>query len=57
MSMGDYDETEHERRERKTGDIEADFSEGRAGYEGKLVFESGGSAEELLAKFNEIKSR
>ena len=56
MAMGDYDEDEHERRERKTGFIETEGAEGRSDYRGKLVYDSGDSAEELLARFNEIKS-
>lgn len=57
MAMGDYDEDEHERRERKTSAIETDTAEGRTDYHGKLEYDSGESAEELLARFNEIKSR
>ena len=57
MSMGDYDEVEHERRERKTSSIDADFSDDRTVYEGKIEFDSGDSAEELLAQFDENKSR
>ena len=56
MAMGDYDEDEHERRERKTSFIETDDAELRSDYHGKLVYDSGDSAEELLARFNEIKS-
>lgn len=57
MPMGDYDEDEHERRERKTSSIDVDFTDDRVIYEGKIVFDSGESTEELLARFNEIKSR
>jgi len=57
MAMGDYDEDEHERRERKTSSIRTDTAEGRTDYHGKLEYDSGESAEELLARFNEIKSR
>ena len=57
MAMGDYDEDEHERRERKTSAIDADFSDDRTVFEGKLEYDSGESAEELLDRFNEIKSR
>ena len=57
MAMGDYDEDEHERRERKNGTIDVDFTDDRTAFEGKIVYDSGESAEELLAQFNEIKSR
>ena len=57
MAMGDYDEDEHERRERKTSFIDTDSAEGRTDYHGKLEFDSGDSAEALLDRFNEIKSR
>jgi hypothetical protein len=55
--MGDYDEDEHERRERKTSFIETESAEGRTDYRGKLEYDSGASTEELLDRFNEIKSR
>jgi len=55
--MGDYDEDEHERRERKASLIETDTAEDRSDYHGKLEYDSGESTEELLARFNEIKSR
>ena len=57
MAMGDYDEDEHERRERKASLIETDSAEDRSDYHGKLEYDSGESTEELLARFNEIKSR
>jgi len=56
MAMGDYDEDEHERRERLTGTIDADFEDDRVVYEGRLTFDSGESAEELLAQFDRMKS-
>ena len=56
MAMGDYDEDEHERRERKTSFIETEPAEARSDYRGKIEYDSGDSAEELLARFNEIKS-
>ncbi|MFB6353251.1 MAG: DUF5786 family protein [Halobacteriales archaeon] len=56
MAMGDYDEDEHERRERLAGDIDADFDDDRVVYEGQLTYDSGESAEDLLAQFDQIKS-
>ncbi len=57
MAMGDYDEDEHERRERKTNHIDTDFDDDRETYRGKIEFDSGESTEELLDQFNDIKSR
>lgn len=57
MAMGDYDEDEHERRERKASSIDADSADYRSEYQGELEYDSGESAEELLAQFEEIKSR
>jgi hypothetical protein len=53
--MGAYDEAEHERRERKTSTVDAQFDDQRSEYRGKLEFDSGESAEELLDQFHEIK--
>jgi hypothetical protein len=53
--MGAYDEAEHERRERKTSNVDAQFDDQRSEYRGKLEFDSGESAEELLDQFHEIK--
>lgn len=57
MAMGDYDEDEHERRERKASSIDADSADYRSEYKGELEYDSGESAEELLAQFEKIKSR
>jgi len=56
MSMGAYDEEEHERRERKVSAVDADFDDERTIFEGSVEFETGDSAEDLLARFKEIKS-
>jgi hypothetical protein len=55
MSMGAYDEAEHERRELKSGTIDADFSEARHEFRGTVTFEDGGTPEELMAVFEQIK--
>lgn len=57
MSMGAYDEGEHERRAEKTAQIDADFDEQRTEFRGKMKFDSGDSAEALLAQFREIKGK
>lgn len=56
MSMGAYDEDEHERRERKAGSVDASFDDERTEYSGDVEFDAGESAEDLLDQFREIKS-
>lgn len=56
MSMGAYDEDEHERREKKNTTVETDFDDDRSEYRGKLEFDSGDSTEALLDQFQRIKS-
>jgi len=57
MSMGAYDEDEHERREQKTSSVDASFDDERTNYNGDLEYESGDSTEELLDQFERINSR
>ena len=56
MSMGAYDEEEHERRETQASKVDTDFDDERTIYHGKIEYDSGESAEDLLSKFEEIKS-
>jgi len=56
MSMGAYDEAEHERREQKTGVVDADFDAERPEYSGSLTYDSGDSAEALLDKFKKCRA-
>ena len=56
MSMGAYDEDEHERREQKASNVDASFDNERTDYEGELEYDSGDSAEALLDQFEEMKS-
>lgn len=56
MSMGAYDEQEHERREQKTGSVDVRFDDERTNYQGKVRYDSGESAEDLLAQFKKMKS-
>ena len=56
MSMGDYDEDEHERREQKTSQVDVDFDDDRTNYRGTIEYDSGDSAEALLDQFKRIKS-
>ncbi|SDF84529.1 hypothetical protein SAMN04488067_109137 [Halorubrum xinjiangense] len=57
MSMGAYDEAEHERREKKTSEVDADFDAERPEYSGSLTYDSGDSAEALLDKFEELQGK
>ena len=56
MSMGAYDEDEHERREEKAAAVDADTDDTRTEYQGSVNYESGESAEALLSQFKQIKS-
>jgi len=56
MSMGAYDESEHERREEKLGDVDPEVDDDRVNYEGRVEFDSGDSTEALLDQFKKIKS-
>ena len=55
MSMGAYDEDEHERREEKQS-VEVSEDDTRSTYEGSVEFDSGDSTEELLDQFDQMKS-
>ena len=54
MSMGAYDEREHERRERKNSKVDAGFDDEREEYEGSVQFEGDESTEALLAQYEQI---
>jgi len=56
MSMGAYDEEEHERREQKTSQVDADFEDERTNYQGTIEYDAGDSAEALLDQFKRIKA-
>ena len=56
MSMGAYDEDEHERREQQASTVDADFDDERTIYHGEVEYDSGDSTEELLDQFERIKS-
>jgi hypothetical protein len=56
MSMGAYDEVEHERRERKNSEVELSTDDDRTEYHGKVEYDTGESTEDLLDQFKEINS-
>jgi hypothetical protein len=55
MSMGAYDEDEHERREEKSTHVDADFDDERTIYHGEVEYDAGESTEELLDQFKELQ--
>jgi hypothetical protein len=55
MSMGAYDEDEHERRAEKASQVDTDFDDVRTEYRGKVEYDSGDSAEALLDQFHEMQ--
>lgn len=57
MSMGAYDEGEHERRAEMASRVDAEFSETRADYRGTVDVDAGESTEALLDQFREIKGQ
>ncbi|MFD1565393.1 DUF5786 family protein [Haloarchaeobius amylolyticus] len=56
MSMGAYDEDEHERREKQASTVDTDFDDERTIYRGEVEYDAGDSAEDLLDTFEQIKS-
>jgi hypothetical protein len=56
MSMGAYDEDEHERREAKAASVDMSSDDDRTEYHGSVSYDSGDSTEALLDQFKEIKS-
>jgi hypothetical protein len=56
MSMGAYDEDEHERREQKASTVDAAFDDERTNYKGSVEYDAGDSTEELLDQFKRMQS-
>lgn len=56
MSMGDYDEAEHRRREQMNA-VRTSTDDDRTIYEGSIEYDSGDSTEALLEQFREIVRR
>ena len=57
MSMGAYDEDEHERREMKNNSVDAGFDDNRPEYRGQIEYNEGESAEALLDQFKQLQSK
>ncbi|MEZ3144814.1 DUF5786 family protein [Halobaculum sp. MBLA0143] len=53
MSMGAYDEAEHERRERKAR-VDADFDDERPEYSGEVTFDGEEDTEAMLEQFHAL---
>lgn len=56
MSMGAYDDSEHERREQMVGQVDMTDDDQRVDYEGRVEFDSGESTAALLDQFEQIKA-
>ena len=56
MSMGAYDDDEHERRERKNNEVDMSEDDDRTGYHGSVDYDGQESTEELLDQFKQINS-
>jgi hypothetical protein len=56
MSMGAYDDEEHERRERKNTTVDISEEADRTEYNGEVEYDGAESAEQLLDQFKEINS-
>ena len=54
MSMGAYDDAEHERREKKASSVDIGADDERTSYEGTVRYDSGDSAEALIDQFKRI---
>lgn len=54
MGFGSYDESEQERREVETREIDTQ-DDTRTEFEGEFAFQSGANNEDLLAQLREIK--
>ena len=56
MSMGAYDDDEHERRERKNAEVDLSEDDERTVYEGSVDYGNEESTEELLDQFEQINA-
>ena len=56
MSMGAYDDAEHERRERKNSEVDASFDDERHEYHGEIEYDGEESTEDLLDQFEQIQN-
>jgi len=56
MSMGAYDDEEHERRERKNSELDTSDDDRRTQYQGEVAYDGDESTDELLDQFREINS-
>ena len=55
MSMGAYDQDEHERRERKNTEVDANFDDRRAEHDGSVEYEGEESTSDLLDRFKRMQ--
>jgi hypothetical protein len=55
MSMGAFDEEEHERREKKISAVDTDADDRRTTIEGTIEYTGDDSIDELLSRFDDLK--
>lgn len=55
MSMGTFDDEEHERREKKISSVSTDSDDRRTTFEGRIEYTGDDSVDELLARFKDLK--
>ncbi|WP_248895742.1 DUF5786 family protein [Haloplanus halobius] len=55
MSMGAYDEAEHERRAQKTGQVDVQSDDDRSQFRGTLSYDAGDSTDALLDQFERLR--
>ena len=55
MSIGSFDEDEHERREKKNATVDISEDDDRTNFQGKIEYDSGESAQSLIDQFKKLK--
>lgn len=55
MSMGTFDEEEHERREKMISSVDAESDDRRTTFEGDVEYTGEESVDELLSRLEELK--
>lgn len=55
MSMGTFDDEEHERREKKISSVSTDSDDQRTTFKGRIEYTGDDSVDELLSRFKDLK--
>ncbi|AGB37043.1 DUF5786 family protein [Natronococcus occultus] len=56
MGMGNYDQSEYERREQAISEVDSRSEDQPTEYQGKVIFEENVSTEDLLRSLQQMKS-